>query len=184
MFLRTFFLCKTTLLVVEHSWKHSLELQLFHSKHQGQLFPPFMKHPMCMCFLCKDAKNETFVSCRTFLRTFSELAFDLQASRTKPVVSSFHKTSHVRVFLLLDVQEQKKWILFMQNVLGLSACRGKGPYVIANKNSCNPLLRNNPCACVFLFGKQECQSCKICHMENVLKNILVFPFLLETNTRD
>jgi len=56
-------------------------------------------------------KNEIFVSCRTFLRTFSELhllAFNLQASRTKPAVSSFHKTSHVRVFCCLMHKNEKK----------------------------------------------------------------------------
>jgi len=37
---------------------------------------PFLKQPTCLCFcrlMCKSAQNETFVSCRTFLRTFSEL---------------------------------------------------------------------------------------------------------------
>lgn len=38
--------------------------------------------------------------------------------------------------------------------------------------------------CPLLLWEQECPSCKICHMENVLKNILVVPFLFETTTRD
>ena len=94
--------------VVEHSSNILLNYNCFIVSIKDSCFLLSWNIPCACVSHCKDAKNETFVSCKTFLRTFSELAFDLQASRTKPAVSSFHKTSHVRVFLLLDAQEWEK----------------------------------------------------------------------------
>ena len=114
-----------------------------------------MKHPMCVCFHFKDAKNETFVSCRTFLRTFYELAFALQASRTKPAVSSFHKTSHVRVFLCKNVQVVKFaiWRMFLRTfLLILSFLRQ--PHVI-KKTVVSPFLKTAHVPMFLLLDAQE-----------------------------
>jgi len=82
LFLDSFFVCQLPPCYV----LVFIEALIFKLQRQRQLSLPFMKHLMCVCFHCKDAKNETFVSCRTILRTFSELhllGFDLQASKTK-----------------------------------------------------------------------------------------------------
>ena len=60
-----------------------IEALIFILQRQSQLCPPSIKHPMCVCFLslkCKDAKNELFVSCRMFLRTFFEFQLFVAAN--------------------------------------------------------------------------------------------------------
>jgi len=76
----------------------------------------------------------------------------------------------------------------LQNVLELLACKEKrftrdcklyklGGHLFLQ------LFGTSKC-CPLLLGEQECPSCKICHMENVLKNTLVVPFVFQTTTRD
>jgi len=132
-------LCELQNVLENILWVTFIRLWSSSFKDKGQLSPPFIKHPMCVCFHCLVSKNVQvvkFVIWRMFLRTFLLfLSFlrQLHVNKKNSCVS-LSKTAHVLVFLLLDVQ--------------------------------------------------KCSSCKICHMENVLKNIPVVPFLFETTTRD
>ena len=109
----------------ERSGISNLQREKVHTWLQKNSCDPLLRNSRCACvFIVRMLKNETFVCCRTFLRTFFELhllAFDLQASRTKPTVSSFHKTSHVRVFFVWSARISKLenviWRMFLRTFL-------------------------------------------------------------------
>ena len=72
----------------------------------------------------------------------------------------------------------------LKNILVVPFLLETNTYDVEKNQLCLPFLETAHVLLFLLLGEQECPSCKIFHMENVLKNILVVPFLSKTITRD
>jgi len=129
-----------------------IEVEVFKFYRQKPAVFSFQNSPCAYAFVAWCAKNGKNVSLTS-----------AECSEEHSLLSKPFETTTRENQLCLPSQKQpmclcfcclmckkKMGILFMQNVLELPACKGKRFTRDCKKNSRDPLLRNNPCACVFV----------------------------------